>query len=439
MAESAMKRVGEFLLSPWMVFGGMVAGGLIGWYLPEVATQISPLGELYLRILQMSVIPILLTAVIGGLTRLFISGAATHYISHLLSTIVFGLLVASLIGILVGQIGMPGSNLQQSAQATLGTTISTTEFNAAQDIQMHGEVGIVSFFVTMIPDNIFAALTQDNRLSIVFFSIIVGVALGSLGAQMAGPALASLDAFYETFIAITRWLMYALPFGLLCLTAGHIAGLGFEIIGAMFKLLMLMGVGALLLIVIQTVVIWLKVGGNIFDSFSALRETLIVALGTASSFTAIPSALRGLKESLKIDKDTVDLVLPLGITINPPGSVFHFSLSALFIAQLYATQLSMDQYILIFLGAAMAGIAASGAPGVAALSMIAIVLQPLGLPASVAIILLAAIDPIVDPILTVVNVHANCATTVLVASNKNSQTLVQEEQPTLIRQIEEHS
>lgn len=414
----------ELMLNPWTVFSSLIVGGFAGWFFPAFAAQISPLGHLYINLLQMSVIPILLTAITGSLARLFISGSATHYVGRLLFGIVSGLLIASVIGILVGQIGKPGASLEKKAQATLGTTISNKEFDSSQPASEKRDTGLISFFNAMIPDNIFSALTLGNRLSITFFSIVVGVALGSVGAQLATPALATIDAFYETFLKITSWLMYGLPLGLFCLTAGHISELGFGIIGAMLKLLLFIVVGAVLLMSIYTIVIWLRVGGNIFRSFSALRETLIVALGTASSFATIPSALRGLKEGLNIDKDTADLVLPLGITINPPGSVFHFALSTLFISQLFGVRLSLEQYFLVFIGTTLAGIAASGAPGIAALSMIGIILHPLGLPYGVTIILLAAIDPIVDPILTLVNVHANCATTVFVSSKHEDAPLV---------------
>jgi proton glutamate symport protein len=418
-----MKRYLDLMLNPWMIVAGIVAGGLIGWFNPDLAAQIAPLGDLYISLLQMCVIPILLTAVISSLTRLFMSGAGGDYIGRLLIMIILGLMLASAIGLLVGKIGAPGSGLQQSAQATLGTMISDSELTSSQPAGERNQAGLFTFFEAMIPDNIFASLSQGERLSVLFFSIVVGVALGSVGAETVRPALAIFEAFYETFIKITGWLMYALPLGLLCLTAGQISGLGLEILGAMVKLVLMIYLCALLLMISYALVIWLKVGGSIFDSFRALRETLIVALGTASSFATIPFALRGLKEGLKINKDVADLVLPLGITINPPGSVFHFALSALFIADLYGVEISLNQYFLIFIGAALAGIAASGAPGVAALSMIAIILQPLGLPVDVAVILLAAIDPIVDPVLTMVNVHANCATTAMVAKKESAPTI----------------
>jgi Na+/H+-dicarboxylate symporter len=420
-----MKRFLDLMLNPWVIVGGIVIGGLIGWYSPDFAAQIAPFGDLYISLLQMCVVPILLTAVISSLSRLFISGAATSYIGRLLITLILGLMLASAIGMLVGTIGAPGSGLQQSAQATLGTMISDSELASGQPLAEREQAGLFTFFDAMIPDNIFASLSQGERLSVLFFSIVVGVALGSVKAESVQPALAIFEAFYETFIKIIGWLMYALPVGLLCLAASQISQLGIEILGAMVKLVLLIYLCALLLMVIYSLAIWLRVGGGFLRTFLALRETLVVAIGTSSSFAAIPSALRGLKEELKINKDVTDLVLPLGITLNPPGSVFHFAISALFIADLYRVELGLDQYVLIFIGAALAGIAASGAPGVAALSMIAIILQPLGLPVDVAVILLAAIDPIIDPVLTMVNVYANCAMTVLVAKKEAPHSLSQ--------------
>lgn len=415
-----IKRLLNFLLNPWVIFAGIVLGGLLGWYSPTVASYIAPLGSLYSSLLQMCVIPILLTAVISSLSRLFIAGGATNSIARLFFSIALGLMFASGMGILMGTLGNPGSGLQQSAQATLGTIIFEKEIAASGQDSAIEQSGLLTFLEAMIPDNIFASLSQGEQLAVLFFSMIVGVALGSIGAGMAQPVLIILEALYETFIRITSWLMYVLPLGLLCLAAGQISQLGIEILGAVLKLVCLIYLCALLLTIVYGLVIWLRVGGKPARSLRALRETMVVAIGTASSFAAIPSAMRGLKEGLHVNKDITDLVLPLGITLNPPGSVCHFALSTLFISELYGVELGINQYVIIFVGSILAGVGASGAPGIAALSMIAIILQPLGLPVDVALILLAAIDPIVDPILTAVNVHANCATTVLVA-HKESQ------------------
>lgn len=408
------KQLLNLALNPWLVIGGIVAGAFLGWHFPQLGAQIAPLGSLYSSLLQMCVIPILLTAVIGSISRLFIHGGAQNYILRLFGLITAGLVVASLVGIAAGLLWHPGANLAPSARATLGTLISDYEFSLSTGPAVEtSQVGLLLFFDQMIPDNIFFSLSQGERLSVLFFSIVVGVALGSIGKRKAGPVLAVLEALYETFLTITSWLMYLLPLGLFCLAAGQIAQIGLNIVGAVLKLVMLVYFCCLILLAIYSLLMWLRLRGNPLHTLEALRESMVVALGTANSFAAIPSAMRGLQDKLGINKTVTDLVLPLGITLNPPGSVCHFALSTIFIADIYGTHLDPGDYVVIFLGAILAGIAASGAPGAVALAMISIILQPLGLPVDVALILLIGIDPLVDPIITLVNVQANCATTIL--------------------------
>ena len=172
----------------------------------------------------------------------------------------------------------------------------------------------------------------------------------------------------------------------------------------------------LALVVLCFVVIWMRLGGSPWRAVTALREAILVAFGTSSSFAAAPAMMRALKRGLGMNPGVVDLVTPLGITLNPPGSAFHFAIATMFLANLYGVDLDTGQIAFVLVGSVLAGLAASGAPGVAALSMISLILVPLGLPVEVAIILLVAIDPIVDPVLTVVNISANAASTVLLAA-----------------------
>ena len=176
------------------------------------------------------------------------------------------------------------------------------------------------------------------------------------------------------------------------------------------------------MIALYALVTWLKMRrGSFFRSVVALKDTFVVALGTSSSFASIPSALNDLENKLYLDKKVTKLVVPLGINLNPHGAVVHFALSSVFIAQVYGVSLNPSSWIIILIGSVLAGLAATGAPGAGALSMISVVLHPLGLPVSTAIILLAAIDPIVDPILTLTTVHANCSATTLIAEKEPAQ------------------
>lgn len=418
MIEALRRRLGAALLHPLSVFAGMFLGGLYGWIDKGSTHLIGPVGDIYLRLLQMCVIPLLFTAVVTSLSKLFSNGAASRYVGRLILLLGLGLAVAGGLGILLGEWGQPGAELQQQAKKVIGEVIFRAEAKTSAVAGASDPASIADIAVHIVPENIFVALSSGNMLAILFFAILFGVALGSIDKQKSERAIALFDGLYETFIKIIVWLMYVLPIGLFCLAYTQVSAIGMDVLLAMTRLVVLVYVGAIILIVFYSLIIWSRVGGSYWGSVAALKEAKFVAFGTSSSFAAVPAALRGLKDGLKLDRNAVDLVMPLGITLNPPGSVFHFALATLFLSNLYGVHLDLEQVAFVLAASVLAGVAASGAPGVAALSMISIILVPLGLPVEVAIILLVAIDPIVDPILTVVNVQANSATTAVLGARR---------------------
>jgi len=141
-----------------------------------------------------------------------------------------------------------------------------------------------------------------------------------------------------------------------------------------------------------------------------------VALGTRSSLASLPSTIHSLVDKLGFDHTEVNLYTPLGVTICRYGNVIYFALAAFFIAQLYETSLGMAEILTVLVASILAGMATAGATGVLTLSMMTIVLEPLGLPWSAAIVLFIAIDPIVDPLRTLLIVHTNMAATSVIGS-----------------------
>ena len=408
----------DILLSPWMVFSGIIGGILVGVFYKSFAGKISFIGEIYLALLQMCILPILITAILSSIGRLLTSADTGKYVGKLLVTFILGLCIASLIGIIVGTLGQPGSNLDKSVQMTLGKKISETEMQSQNDTttQQPSSGSFTTMLRKMIPTNVFAATSQGHNLSVLFFSIIVGIALGLVRSSASNATLSVIDGLYDAFIKLIGWLMYGLPFGLFSLFAVQISQVGYEMITAMLKLVVYVYLSSMILIGLYSLIIFFRVGGPFLRIMSIMRETLIVAMGTSNGYAAIPSAIRGLHNGLKLDKDTTNLVIPLGISLNPQGSVMHFAISTMFMVQLYNKEVNLNVFFIILLSSLLAGLAATGVPGLAALGMIALVLEPLGLPVGVAVILLAAIDPILNPILTVVNVYANCASTAVVAT-----------------------
>lgn len=424
--KESYKPKKSWLLSPWLVFFGVLSGAVIGIFDKELANQLHPAGTLYLRLLQMLVLPMLMTAVISGLGNLFVSGIKKNQLTRLIGFLFTGLIIASCIGLLFGVLGHPGNGLQHEAQVTLGKTINQSERNAVMETQAQPP-SMFTYIQAMIPENIFSSLGKGDTLAILFFSILTGVSMGMVNTEASKTALVVVNAFYNIFLGIIGWMMHLLPFGLLCLFAGQIAHVGMDIVWATAKLIQYIYISCIATMIVYSLIIWwnLKHRLSYLDTLAGLRQPLVVALGTASSFATIPSALGALKDNLKVDENVSDLVIPLGMTINPPASVLQFAISSIFIAQIYGTALSFDQLIMVLVGAILAGLASSSAPSMVALSMIAMILDPLGLPSSVAIILLIAIDPVVDPIITVLNVQANCALAVTLSeTDATSKSLV---------------
>ncbi|MEY3786839.1 MAG: hypothetical protein RLZ75_1046, partial [Pseudomonadota bacterium] len=201
----------------------------------------------------------------------------------------------------------------------------------------------------------------------------------------------------------------------------EIAKIGLEIVWATTKLITLIYIACIGSLFIYSLMMWwkLKHKFSYAQILIGLRQPLLVALGTASSFATIPAALNALKNNLQADKNICDLVIPLGMTINPPASVLQFAISSLFIAQIYGMELGFNELTIIFVGSILAGLASSSTPSIVGLSMIAMILDPLGLPSGVAIILLVAIDPVIDPIITALNVQANCTLGVIMSNTDN--------------------
>lgn len=363
----------------------------------------------------MCVIPIIISAIILSIGNLLKSNSKQSYIFKLIAVFITGMIISAAIALFTGIIGKPGAGLSKEQKALMGKEIVKVESSQGVSISNDHNKQIIDFIEEMIPTNIFRAISEGKILSILFFCIIMGIALGTLRNENRETVLSFVNALYESLLNIISWIMYGLPFGLCALFAFQISQIGTNIFVMMFKLILLIYISSILLIIFYSIIIWIRSRGSFISTIASMKRVLLVSIGTSSSFAAIPFALEALHKKLNFEKETTDLIIPLGITINPHGNILYFALAGIFMTQVYSLTLTAHDYITIILSSILAGVAASSTPGLAAISMIAIVIEPFGLPVIVGIILLAAIDPLVDPIITTVNVYGNCATVSLTA------------------------
>jgi proton glutamate symport protein len=456
--EAIMKS--SVLKHPATVLAAVAIGVVIGLFngpisratgIADFASFIAIPGQLYLFYLQMTVIPIIITAISSSLGRLMRNKEGAGLIRRIVLVFIACIIVTALIGIAFGAIGRPGAGMDNHTRSLLSKLISASdtegisgglEVNLDAEDETGGAVpqsGLANFFTELIPSNIFMALATGSTMAIVFFSIIFGVAIGFLKEESASMLISLLSAIFEAFQKLINWSLYLLPFGLVCLMAGQIAKVGLQIFMAMSKFIMLYGIGTGFIFLIATVVIWVRSGiANPFHALSLLFEPILLAFATRNSMATLPSAITCLDKKMRFDSISVNLTLPLGMTLGRFGNIFYFGIAVFFVAQIYGMSFGFVHYIIIFLGVMFAGTATAGASGIVTLSVISIILGPLNLPVEAVLVIFMAIDPIIDPFRTFLIVYVNMAAASLIAKRDQGDEPDVEEEEEEKEEIEEN-
>ncbi|MHB8127914.1 MAG: dicarboxylate/amino acid:cation symporter [Mobilitalea sp.] len=421
----------KILLSPWTILASMVIGGVIGVYFKDVATYLKPIGEIYISVLQMCVIPIVGSAILMSIGKLVKSERAAKYAIKI--TLVFlGLLIS--ISILTTGLSMLGRPLfapdaetissigrmmldNEDAGQNYGSSVSVikeidSRYNYADQEKKEG---IADFIISIIPKNIFTALSNGENLKIVFFFFVMGIMLKFISDKSYESFMVLAEGVYELFQKVISWAMNFLCFALCALTATQFSSMGMSIISTLIKIIILIYLVSLIIFLICSVLMWKFGGGTYTRQFRVLRDTIMICLATRNSFAAIPSAIAGLHKGLNMDPDKVNLTIPLGITLCRSGTLITFSVAAVYATQLYNSKITAETLVIIVITGILASVAASGAPSIVAKTMVALILTPLGLPSGAIIIILVSIDPIIDPVITLMNVFTNCTAATIIS------------------------
>jgi len=273
---------------------------------------------------------------------------------------------------------------------------------------------MAAFLEMMVPSNIFTALAEGRTLQILFFSIVFGVMVGLTDEKSRQHFLDLTDLMFKVFVKTIGIALYVLPIGLFSIMASQISRTGPEILSAMTRFVVLIYVVMAIVLAIGILVMAALAKISPFVAFKSLQEAFIVSFATATSFAAMPSILDSLENTFSVPRDTANLLVPLSSVICRNNLVMLYTLGSVFMAQLYGRPLGLTDLLVILLGSVLAALGGAGTPQVVAISMISVTLAPLGLPTATAVILLMAINPVIDQAVTVMNVCVTSAATVVI-------------------------
>ncbi|MDZ7373568.1 MAG: dicarboxylate/amino acid:cation symporter, partial [candidate division KSB1 bacterium] len=253
-------------------------------------------------------------------------------------------------------------------------------------------------------------------LQIIFFAILVGVAISLVPNEKARPLLQVFEGLNEVMIQIVRLVIRLAPYGVFALIASVVANFGFRILLALLKYALITIAGLMILNFLYPPIVRLLSGMRPMEFMRGIRPAQLIAFSTSSSSATLPVTIQCAVDNLGVPMDIASFVLPLGATINMNGTALYQGVSAVFIAQVYGMHLTLTDQLTIVVTATLAAVGTAGAPGVGML-MLVTVLKQVGIPLE-GIALILGVERILDMFRTVINITGDASAAVIVAASE---------------------
>jgi len=394
--------IGVNLLGPHMGAEGAAA---VNWTIANVA---QPLGQLFLRLLFMLVLPLLFTAVVLGVCELDLKNLGRMGVRMLGYTVIVSA-IAVVIGLVLVNVIGPGRGMPPDlmAKALSGEGVPAA-VAAPQDVSPMG------LLVSMVPDNVVKSAASGDMIGIIVFSLLFGMALSVTKTSGAERLKEAIQGVYDALMQLIHWVLLFAPVGVGALIFALLARLGLEVLGpvlAYFGVVVLglaihmFGVYSLLLKTVSGVSpVWF---------FKQVRVAMLTAFSTSSSSATLPTAIKVAEEDLGLPRTVSRFVLTAGSAMNQNGTALFEGVTVLFLAQAFNVELTMLQQATVMGVCILAGVGTAGIPA-GSLPVIAMILGMVGVPPE-GLGLVLGVDRILDMCRTTVNVIGDLAAAVYVA------------------------
>lgn len=402
---AALGCAANALVQEQMLDAGFVAG------LIKYVTK--PVGDIFLNLLFMAIIPLVFASIAVGVTRL---GGGQNVGRVGVKTLAYFLVTtacAAAIGLSLVNAIKPGNQIPPEKKADL---LAQYEKEAGKKLEKkEGDEGFgINTFVKIVPRYPLKALVENDMLAVIFTAIIVGVALTKMQPDRAKLMIDLLEGV--NFIAdfILRLAMRIAPFAVFCLIFSTTAALGYTVLVALAAFIFtVLGGLAIHLCVVLPILVKFFGGMSPWEFFKRARGTMVTAFSTSSSSATLPTAMKCAEEELGVPPTVSRFVLPLSASMNHNGTALFESVTVLFLAQAFGIELNLGQQLVVLVLCILTATGMAGVPG-GSLPLIGLILVQVNVPAG-AIALVLGVDRILDMCRTMVNVTADLTTAVFVA------------------------
>lgn len=401
---------------------GLIAGAITGvsanifapgagWVRGFTEYVANPVGQIFLRMLLMTVVPLVFVSIVLGVASLGDVRRLGRVGGRTLAYFLLSTAISAIIGLTLVNLVRPGDAMDPQVQRQLFEAYRTQAEGMTAGIETRFGIGT---FISIVPRNPVQSAASMDMLGLIFFSVVFGAALTLISETKAKPVIALLDGVGDAIIKIIDFAMKLAPYG--------VFGLIF-VVTARFGWQLLQQLGMYVAIVVIGLALHAAVGLSILvrlfgrmDPLTFWRKTrasAVTAFSTSSSNATLPTNIAVAERELGVPSHVAGFVLPMGATMNMNGTALYEGVTVLFLAQVFGVGLDLGQQTIVVVLAVLTAVGAAGVPG-GSLPLIMVILATVGVPAE-AIGIILGVDRILDMCRTTVNVTGDLTAAVYVA------------------------
>ncbi|MCK5625073.1 dicarboxylate/amino acid:cation symporter [Candidatus Pacearchaeota archaeon] len=399
------------------LFFGIGIGLLIGPDIGLIDFEISKLigewaslpGILFLKIIQIVVIPLIFVSIIIGITGAKNLRQLKQMGLTLAGYFIFTTIVAVTIAILLASTIQPGKYISQDS-INLTDTANLPLSDVSFSMPSFNE--IPSFIDRVFPTNLVGSMVYGELLAIVFFAIIFGIALIAINPRKARPLISLLSAVQSLCMTIIKWAMFLAPIAVFGMMIKLTTEFGISTLLGLGAYVLTVLIGLLILIIFYFIIVYIFAKKTPREFIKQIRDAQLLAFSTSSSAAVMPLSMKVAEEKLKVKPAVAQFVIPTGAVINMDGTALYQVIATMFLAQVFGVSLGITALLLLIVTVVGASIGTPSTPG-AGIAILAMILTGLGIPlAGIALIL--GVDRILDMSRTTVNVTGDLTASVFI-------------------------
>ena len=376
---------------------GMALGIAAGMLFPDMGTTFKPLGQLFINLIRMVVVPLVLCTIVAGSASVGDINKLGRVASKTLIYYFGTTAVAVVLGLVFANIFNPGEGLNIATEGLKAKSATPPK--------------MVDVFLNIIPLNPIDAMGKGNMLQVIFFAMLFGFGLSAVG-ERGKTTYAFFDGAAETMIKVTNMVMIYAPVGVFGLIAFTVSKHGADVLLPLIKVIGVMYIACLVHVLVCYLPLVRVSGITIGHFFKLLSAPLMIAFTTCSSAAALATNLIQCQK-LGASKPVASFSLPLGNTINMDGTAVYMGVVAIFVAEIYGIPMPFDKQFQVLATGILASIGSVGVPG-AGLIMSTIVFTQVGIPLE-GIAIIAGIDRVMDMARTTMNVLGDATGAIVVS------------------------